>query len=458
MGILLLGISILFIPDRAVVQAKKVEDETSLKVLATTLREGKAKQALTLYGKMPESSQKSAALSALCGLALLDCGEFEMARQKFEIACKIHPRCPEAKLGLGELEMSLLRWPEALSLLQQAQGTDLLLFRAGIALSQCFMELRQRKEALNVLQHLLKSTGSLNDREVEGLMRRIGYLEALDKLGNADIYVMDNVALKTLLSFTALDGHIIIPATLNGLQVKCHVDTGNNSGLAVDEKTAAALKIEAIAEGKTAGVGGESVGKIGLIRDFQVGESTIRHVPVSLATSCLGGASDANIGLAILRRFNISIDYKNKQLFFFHLSQSPDQSSITARLSSVIPFWIKPLIVIRAKINGGPEIPCIFDTGAGIPVIDKGYYSETLQKGEKSAFITKENRGMPYLIKTLELGGLTFRNIFSAILDLTPVYETGSFYFPAIVGASVLQNSLIRIDFKNMRLTIEMHD
>lgn len=457
-GVLLLGISLLFIPDHGIGQTEKVEDETTLKFVASALRQGKPKEALTHCGKMPDSAQQSAILSALCGLALLDCGEFEMARQRFEAACKAYPRCPEAKLGLGELEMSLLRWPEALSLLRQAQATNMLLFRAAMALSQCFMELRQNKEALSVLQDLLKSTGSLNEREVEALKRRVGYLEALGKLGNADIYAMDNVAPKTRLSFTTHDGHIIIPVTLNGLQVKCHIDTGSNLGLAVDEKTALALKIEAIAETRIAGVEGESVGKIGLINDFQIGESTIRHVPINLVDTCLGGAAGANMGLGILRRFNMSIDYKNKQLVVFPLSQSPNQPSITAKVSSEIPFRIKPLIVIRAKINGGPEIPCVFDTGAGIPVLDKEYYSESLQKGAKFAFTAKEKKGMPYLIDTLELGGLTFRNIFSAVLDLTPIYETGSIYFPAIVGASVLQNSLIRFDFKNMRLTIEMRE
>jgi tetratricopeptide (TPR) repeat protein len=457
-GTLLLGISVLFFPDRAIGQIENVEEETILKSVASAIKEGKPKTALIHWGRIPETARPSATLSALCGLALLDCGEFEMARQKFDAAGTADPRCPEAKLGCGELEMSLLHWPEALSLLRQAQTTRVLPFRAAMALSQCFMELNQRREALGVLQLLAKSVHSLNAREGEGLKRRIKYLVALGKLGNADIYAMDNVAPKIQLSFTSHDGHIIIPVTLNGVQVKCHVDTGNNTGLAIDEKTAAALKIEAVAEERAAGVNFDSVLKIGLINDFQIGESTIRHVPVELVDSCFGGAAEAQIGLAILRRFNMSIDYKNKQFVIFRLPQSPNPPPIIATVSSEIPFRIKPLIIIRAKIDGGPEIPCILDTGAGIPVLDKDYYSESLKKEAISASLFKEKKGLPYLIKTLELGGLTFRNIFSVVLDLTPVYETGSIYFPAIIGASVLQNALIRLDFKTMRLTIEMRD
>lgn len=458
LGILLLGISALFIPARSMRLIENTEGQTILKSVASALREGKPKKALAHCERIPESARPSATLSALWGLALLDCGEFEQARQKFEAAGTADPRCPEAKLGLGELEISLLHWPKALPVLRQAQTTHILLFRAAMALSQCFMELNQRQDALGVLQDLAKSTDFLNKREGERLGRRIKYLEALGRLDNADIYAMDKVAPKTELSFTSHDGHIIIPVTLNGLQVKCHLDTGNSRDLAVDEKTAAALKIEAVAEERIAGVEGESVVKIGFINDFQIGESTVRRLPVELVDSCLGGAAEANIGLAILRRFNMSIDYKNKQLVVFHHSQSPHPPLPAAKVSSEIPFRIKPLIVIRAKINGGPEIPCVFDTGAGIPVLDKDYYSESLQQGTKSAFIAKEKHGLPYLIKTLELGGLTFRNIFSAVLDLSPVFETGSIYFPAIVGASILQNSLIRFDFKNMRLTIEMRD
>ena len=457
-GTLLLGISVLFFPGRAISQIENVEEETILKSVAAAIRESKPKTALIHLGRIPESARPLATLSALYGLALLDCGEFEMAWQKFDAAGIADPRCPEAKLGCGELEMSLLHWRDALSLLQQAQTTRMLPFRAAMALSQCFMELNQRREALGVLQLLAKNADSLNAREREGLKRRIKYLVALGKLGNVDIYAMDNVAPKTQLSFTNHEGHIIIPVTLNGVQVKCHVDTGNNTGLAIDEKTAAALKIEAVAEERIAGVEGEAVAKIGLIHDFQIGESTIRHVPVDLADSCLGGAAEANIGLAILRRFNIFIDYKNKQFVFFRLPQSPHPPPIIATVSSEIPFRIKPLIIIRAKIDGGPEIPCILDTGAGIPLLDKDYYSESLKKEAISASLFKEKKGLPYLIKTLELGGLIFRNILSVVLDLTPVYETGSFYIPAIIGASVLQNTLIRLDFKTMRLSIEIRD
>jgi predicted aspartyl protease len=96
--------------------------------------------------------------------------------------------------------------------------------------------INQRQAALDVLQHLAKSANSLNEREGEGLKRRIKYLEALGKLGNADLYAMDNVAPMTQLSFTSHDGHIIIPVTLNGMRVKCHVDTGNSKGLAVLEQ------------------------------------------------------------------------------------------------------------------------------------------------------------------------------------------------------------------------------
>jgi tetratricopeptide (TPR) repeat protein len=453
--ILLIAISALFIPDRVMGQANKPEDETTLKAVSLALRQGKPKEALIHCGKIPESSPQSAPVLALYGLALLDCADFEMARQKFEAACRIRPNCPEAKLGLGELELSLLRWPEALPLLQQAQGTNVLLFRAAMDLSQCFLELGQRQEALSVLRNLQKNISSLNEKEREGIERRIGYLEAL---GKADIYAMDSAAPKSSLSFAPRNAHVIIPVTINGLRVKCHVDTGNTGGLAIDKKTAEALRVKAIAEKKMAGVGGESVGKIGLIKDFQIGKLIMRHVPVDLVESCLGGAAEANLGLAILRRFNISIDYQNKQLVVFPLSQSPHQPSITAKASSVIPFRIKPLIIIPAKINGGPEIPCIFDTGAGIPVLHSEYYSESLQKGAKAVLAANGKKGLPYLINALELGDLTFRNIFSAVLDLTPIYETGSFYVPAVVGASVLQNSLICIDFKNMKLTIETRD
>jgi len=454
-GIFFAGIFFSFIAGDLGARADNASEETILKSTALSLRQGKIKDALTLCAQISESSKPSAALSALCGLALLDCGEFEKARRKFEAACQADPHCPEAKLGLGELEMSRLRWGEALPLLRQAQTTRLLLFRAVMTLSRCTQELGQRQEALSLLRQLQKKAGTLNGREVERLKQRIGYGEALSRLGRADILTLDHVAPKTQLSFTTHEGHILIPITLNGLQVKCHVDTGNEGALAVDQKTAAALKIEALAQTKTAGVEGESTAKIGLMDEVRIGDSLISHVPVNLVDSCLGGAAQANLGLSFLRRFNLSIDYRNKKIVFHRFPQSPDQPLVEAEAASVIPFCLRPLIIIRAKINGGPEIPCILDTGAGVPVLHVDYYFESLSKGAKPAAGPEGKKALPYVMQTLEFGGLTFRNIFAVILDLSPVFDTGSFYIPAIVGASVLQNSVVHIDFKNMKLIIK---
>lgn len=121
-------------------------------------------------------------------------------------------------------------------------------------------------------------------------------------------------------------------------------------------------------------------------------------------------------------------------------------------VSEEIPFWCKNHCLVRASINGGEGAPFILDTGAGIPLVHSAYFLEKIMP-ESKAKITKDT-AVPFIINSIEIGGLTFNSIVAAVFDLTELYAYGRMYYPGIIGASVFQKSILHFDFKDSKLVI----
>jgi hypothetical protein len=88
--------------------------------------------------------------------------------------------------------------------------------------------------------------------------------------------------------------------------------------------------------------------------------------------------------------------------------------------------------------------PFIFDTGASVPVLNLDYYLDHI---DPKAQVPKPKEGqpkaLPFMMKSLAIGGLTFRQVFSVALDLSFIFEIGKMHYPGIIGASVLQASIV---------------
>jgi hypothetical protein len=90
------------------------------------------------------------------------------------------------------------------------------------------------------------------------------------------------------------------------------------------------------------------------------------------------------------------------------------------------------------------------DTEAGISLIHSAYFLEKIMP-DSTAKITK-NKVVPFMIKSLEIGGFTFNNIMAAVFDLTDLFGYGNMYYPGIIGASVFQESILHFNFKDSTL------
>ncbi len=121
-----------------------------------------------------------------------------------------------------------------------------------------------------------------------------------------------------------LDGTIpIVPVTVQGVATTAEVDTGNRAGLLLTPTFLGANPaIEALAKtppGVTGfGVGGPSYARLGRVATLQIGPYIISNTIASFAVGTKGALADpftdANIGGAIWRNFDLTFDYPHQQL------------------------------------------------------------------------------------------------------------------------------------------------
>ncbi len=116
-----------------------------------------------------------------------------------------------------------------------------------------------------------------------------------------------------------------IPITVDNVTTSGEIDTGSRVGVtlstpfvAAHPAIAALAKTPPVVEGF--GVGGPSYARLGRIPALQIGPYTIPNTIGSFATQSQGAMADpfnpANVGGAILRRFDLTLDYAHHQLLF----------------------------------------------------------------------------------------------------------------------------------------------
>ena len=418
------------------------------------IKEGFPGDAVQSSEKLVKAHADSAPIQAVHGIALLDCGEFQKAKIRFDRALSLDNDNPEAHLGLGEMAYGWSHFEEALRHLKKALSTSHFKQRAHWWLSQCFHAMNKHREAKDVLMSGLGGIEALSDRDAERFKHSIAYFGSLQ---DKNLFTIPDEFESTIVDFSNWRGHVLLPIKLNDHDIgKVHLDTGSTGSLAIGSDLADRLKLEVIGERKSRNIEGEFTTKIALLRSLQIGELIVRNVPVSILEG-LGeftGGSAGNLGIELLKRLNISLDYSHSRVSLFHRERADLQSELLAQdnVSEEIPFWCKKHCLVRARINDGTDVPFILDTGAGISLIHSAYFLEKVMPDSK-AKISKD-KAVPFVIQSIEMGGIVFKNTMAAVFDLSDLYAYGKMYYPGIIGASVFQKSIFHFNFKDSKLII----
>ncbi len=197
----------------------------------------------------------------------------------------------------------------------------------------------------------------------------------------------------------------------------------------------------------------------GLVDSLRIGDLVVQNILVySLPDPKFVGGSDGNLGLAVFRKTNMSIDYSQARLLLFNGTKSALQSSRmdSRNISEAIPFWNKNHILVYARINEMEPTPLIFDTGASVPVLSLEYYLEHMDpKAQVPTPKEGQPKALPFTMKSLAIGGITFAKVFSIAMDLSFIFKAGKMDYAGIIGASVLQASAVHINFADSVMFIE---
>ena len=433
------------------------EDQPSLEKVVFEINNGHPAQALKLSATLAAKNPRRTEVLSAHGLALLDCGEFFKAQALFEQAAKLDSDNPDAHLGLGELASGRLHLEEASRHLEKAIASSYFKLRAFQSYGKCLHDMDRHSEARKVLQQALAVVDQMPEREKTKIANSTKIYAAL---GNTRLFQIPDSFKTSSVSFSTYEANIIVPAELNGREsVKFQLDLGMPGGLAISQALAEKLGLDVIGEEIGGNVAGEYKTKVAILDSLRIGDLVVRNVLVHfLPEPKFVGGSDGNLGKAIFQKMNMSIDYPQSKLFLFNRDKSELQAGLmdASKISAGIPFWNKNHILVFARINGLEPTPLIFDTGASVPVLSLEYYLDHIDpKAQVPEPKEGKPKALPFMMRSLEIGGLTFRQVFSVALDLSFIFEIGKMHYPGIIGASVLQTTIVHINFANSVMFIE---
>jgi predicted aspartyl protease len=429
----------------------------SVTMVIDDLKNGNPRVAAQNSVLLLQTDSKSAEAHALYGLALIDCGECKKAESEFRLALSINPDTPEAHLGIGKLVFAEGDHKKAIDHLYKATSTSSLKYMAHDFLARHLSYLNRHGEAKKILTDALEKIDDLKEYDRAYLKNNIAIF---DGFKNTKLYRISEDFRSTHLSFTNSDGHILLPVKVNGLDIgNVHLDTGGSGGLTISAEKAKDLNLEIIGQRVGRNATAELKAEVAILDELQVGELIVKNVPVNiLDSSGFHGGSSGNLGKELIQRLNMTVDFKNSELSFFHPGY-PDLQ--TGRIeqknpSEKIGFFNINFIIVKASINGHDPEPFILDTGAGAVVFHQDYFLETLKPpAEGNEKNSKLQGPTPFNVNSIRLGNRTYKDIFSIALDLGELYSFAKVYYPGIIGNPLFRNSRLHFNFVDSTLVIE---
>ena len=432
-------------------------NQVSIKSIAENLKNGEIRKAAENADFLSENNPKSAEAHALYALALISCGEYEKADAELKLALSLDKESPETHLGLGMMAYAKGDTETAILHLNKAASTSYLPFMTFDLLAINLSSINQHKEAKEVMMRAHNEIPDLTEFEKNYLKNRIKIYGGYQDL---NLYQIPDEFQSTTLGFTNSEGHILAPIKVNGLDIgEVHLDTGGSGGLTVAAQTVDNLDLKIIGQVTGANVAQEITADVVMIDEIQIGELIIKNVPVNLyrGGQKFHGGSSGNLGKQVIQRLNLTIDYKNSTLTFFHPNAANLQTAKidSKNASEKIPFYKDKFIIVRASINNQDPEPFILDTGAGITVFHADYYLESINPPEDKGESTKLEAPKPFTLDSIVLGGRAYKNVMSIAMDLSQIYKFGKVYYPGIIGNPIFQKSRLHFDFTNSTLVIE---
>jgi predicted aspartyl protease len=417
----------------------------------------------------------SARAHSLLGASILGAGEFRLSVEEFRTALSLNDQEALAISGLAMVDFYENRLAACLAGLRKAVAIDPgepdYVFNLGQAASRG----EKYKEAADAYERFLMIAPKT---DVDRRERIAGLISFLRYLGAQGALYIPTSGARTSVRFESFDNRPILSVRINGDKrpLKFVLDTG--SGMSVlSEQTAKRLGLKPVARGgmaRAVGGGGKFEIVYGYLDSLEIGEVGINNVPVYIRKFFDTNIPvDGYLGLSVISKFLVSIDYGTRQISLLKQNQSDVVESWTTvrrgenaqALLPLLPTDEAIEVPLRTTSSGflsgevaleGFDKPLnfIIDTAASITVV-----SEKLSQQEQLLDLLQPSKmkvfgaaGVTEDVKLLQLPrlslGLTkLEKINAAVLDLEPVNETAGFTQSGILGGNFLRNFHIYFDF-----------
>ena len=417
----------------------------------------------------------SARAHALLGASILGAGEFRLSVEEFRTALSLNDQEALAIAGLAMVDFYENRLNSCLAGLRRAVGFDPDEPDYVFYLGQAAARSEKYKEAADAYERFLIIAPKTDIDRRERIVGLIDFLRYLGRQGS--LYVPMSGA-RTAISFESLDNRPILKVRLNGDKRSFRVVLDTGSGMSVlSDQTAKALGIKPVARGGNAravGGGGKFEIVYGYLNSIEIGDVKVENVPVYIRRFFDTNVPvDGYLGLSVVSKFLMSIDYGSKQMALLKQSQSDVVESWTTirrgetsqSLLPLVPNDTAIEVPLRTTSSGflsgevsmeGFDKPLNFivDTAASITVVSEKLSQEEqlldlLQPSKMKVFgaagVTEDVKLLQ--LPKLSLGLSTLEKINAAVLDLEPVNETAGFTQSGILGGNFLKNFHIYFDF-----------
>lgn len=442
------------------IDARPTDPEIKLKLASLYVKTRRYVEAYELSFPIARDDQKNSFAFAVIGAAYLGAGRFGEARTLLVNSVRLKNDESLAWAALGMLEFYENRIQESLKNLQEAVYHEPFEPDYLYALAQVSARAENYKEAAQAYEDFLRVSRNTDD---ERRARIKGLINFLRYLGNKQSLYQTGGEPATEVKFDLVGNRPIIQLRVNGRPEPLNFVLDTGSGISViSDETAKELGIRSITKGGFAkGIGGSGKFEIvyGFIRDIDIGDVTVRNVPVYIRKFHSDGIIHGYIGLSLISKFLTTVDYGN-QTFSLRKKDSlrtEDTSGVSVPLRLTSSGFLSGEVQLE-----GFESPLNFivDTGASVSVISSDIAANTVMAPHAqeermrvigAAGITEDVPS--FLLPKVTMGSHSRNSITAIALDLNLINEASGFEQAGILGGNFLKNYRMTFDFQNSRVT-----
>jgi tetratricopeptide (TPR) repeat protein len=420
------------------------------------------REAYDISFQVAKSEPTNSRAFAVLGISLLTAGNFPDARRCFEKALSISKKEDLAWAGMGLLNFYENRITDSLACLEQAVYREPTEPDYLFALGQISARAERYKESADAYKQFLTAS---SDLDTDRRARIRGLIEFLNFLGQKTALYDAGGADQTRVPFKLVGNRPVIQVKINDHEKPLNFVLDTGSGISViSDTTAKRLKIHQITRGGFAkGIGGDGRFEIvyGFIREFGIGDVTVRNVPVYIRKFHTTSENiDGYIGLSMISKFLTTIDYGDLTFDLAKKRSSNDEETTEGNTSLPLRLTSSGFLSGEVQLEGiENKFNFIVDTGASVSVIS----DEIAGLDEVSRHIRNErmsvigSAGITDDVKSFTLPRVTFgnnsnENVAAIALDLGIINEASGFQQAGILGGNFLRNYRLTFDFKNSKV------